>query len=79
MPIAVSIVDTVNWRPVLINTERTRREAALFARIGAIPIAHEVFHCMWRVFQRVICRVTLASFDGFDFIANRQHGIAEPV
>ena len=54
VPVAVDVVHAVDRRPVFVDAERTRGETPLFAGVGPVPVGHEVFDRMRRVFQRVV-------------------------
>ena len=61
--VAEDIVDAVDRRPVFVDAEGARRVAGLFARIGAVPVADEIFHRMRRILQRIVHPVHPAIID----------------
>mmetsp|Transcript_27572 Transcript_27572/g.51150 ORF Transcript_27572/g.51150 Transcript_27572/m.51150 type:complete len:227 (-) Transcript_27572:4156-4836(-) len=77
--VAPCVVHTVHRWPVFVHTEGTRRETALLASVGTIPVFHQIFHGVRRVFQRVVFRINPTFFDVANFFANGQHRITEPI
>lgn len=79
VPISVSIIDTIDRRPIFIDTESARGETGGFARIGVIPYADQILDRMRRIFQWIIQPIRLSLFDRARFFVNCEHRIAETV
>src|SRR5262245_44195792 len=47
--IAINIVDTVNWGPILVDPESASREAGGVARVGPVPFTDQILHRVWRI------------------------------
>src|SRR6056297_1347342 len=54
VPVAPGVVDPAHRRPVLVDPERAGGEAALLARIGPVPLGHEILDRVRGAAQRAL-------------------------
>ena len=63
MPVAIDIVHAVHGRPIFINAERPRREAAHLTAISALPWANQIFDRVGRMAQGAVFGGDFARLD----------------
>ena len=80
MRVAVDVVDPADRRPVLVIAQRWQRVGSQFAAVAVRPVVGADHVDRVRgVFQRVILAIHAAFLDFPNFVANRDHRLAEAI
>src|SRR5262249_11543851 len=78
--VAIGVVDAADRAPGFVGPGDAVGEAALRPAVGAIPsIVGDVVHGVRRIAERRGLDLEAAALDLGDLLADRDHGIAEPI